>query len=246
MAAKKLNQILAVEKTVKAKREDEFTALYQNVQKPELSMGLSRTYQPKADDGEKLPPERKVVQVKVEEACQRIVELNKEIFNVTAAKDVTNCQAKANITVDGEVILKDVPATHLLWVEKRLLQLQEFIAKLPTLPQDTTWQFDAGQGLYRSDPVETVKTKKVEDVVVVPGTLSKEHPAQVWKKVEDVTVGTWTTTHLSGAIPVDRKKKLLANVEKFMKAVKEAREEANQTPVVELATGVIVERIFAP
>lgn len=246
MTAKKLNQILAVEKTVKAKREDQFTALYQNVQKPELSIGLSRTYQPKNEDGEKLPPERKVVQVKVDDICRQIVELNKEIFNITAAKDVTNCSALADITVDGEVILKGVPATHLLWVEKRLLQLQEFIAKLPTLPQDTVWKFDEGQSLYRSDPVESIKTKKLEDMVVIPGTLSKEHPAQLWKKTEDVTVGTWTTTHLSGAIPVDRKKLLLERVEKFMKATKEAREEANQTPVTDLATGVIVERIFAP
>jgi hypothetical protein len=246
MTAKKLNQVLAIEKTVKAKREDEFTQLYQNVQKPELSIGFSRTYHPKTEDGEKLPPERKVVQVKVSEVCQRIVDLNKEIFNVTAAKDATNCSAKADLTVDGETIAKNVPATHLLWIEKRLLQLQELIAKLPTLPQDTLWQFDAGQGLYRSEPVETIKTKKIEDIVVVPGTLTKDHPAQTWKKVEDVNVGTWSTTHLSGAIPVDRKKQLLERVEKYMKATKEAREEANQTAVVELPTGVIVERIFAP
>ncbi len=61
-----------------------------------------------------------------------------------------------------------------------------------------------------------------------------------------MNVGTWKTTHLSGAISVDRKKVLQARIEKYQKAVKEAREEANQTAVVELPTGVIVERIFAP
>jgi len=39
---------------------------------------------------------------------------------------------------------------------------------------------------------------------------------------------------------------LLSRVEKFQQAVKVAREEANQTPVVELATAVIIKRIFAP
>lgn len=245
MAAKKLNQILAVEKTVKGKREDQFTELYQNIQKPDLVFGMARVYQPKDDAGEKLPAESKRVQIKVEEACTRVVELMKEVFNITASKDVTNCSALATVVVDGEAILKNVPATHLLWLEKKLLSFGEFINKLPTLPQDTAWSFDSGQSLYRSEPIETIKTKKVEAVIVtVPAT--KEHPAQTAKTVEDVNVGTWKTTHLSGAITVDRKKQLQARVEKYQRAVKEAREEANQTAVVELASGLIVERIFAP
>jgi hypothetical protein len=245
VAAKKMNQILAVEKTVKSKREDEFTVIYRDVQKPELTIGLSRTYQPKADDGEKLPPENKKVQVRVEDALQRTVLLMKEVFNITAMKDATNCVAKANIVVDGEVLAKDVPATHLLWLEKKLLSLADFIGKLPTLSQDTTWTKDEGVGLYRSEPVETIKTKKVEDFKTV-AAATVQHPAQVVKVTEDVTVGTWKNTHFSGAIPADRKKQLLERVEKIQRAVKEAREEANQTEVVALATGVIVERLFAP
>ncbi len=245
MAAKKLNQILAVEKTVKGKREDEFTKLYQNLQKADLVIGLSRTYQPKADDGEKLPAESKRVTVKVEEALASTIDLMKEVFNVTAVKDKTNCVALADVVVDGEVIAKGVPATHLLWMEKKLLSFAEFINKLPVLPQDTVWTMDEGQGLYRSEVISTVKTKKVEDFkVVVPPT--KEHPARVEKVVEDVTVGHWNTTHLSGAIPASRKKQLQERVEKFQRAVKVAREEANQTEVVDLATGKIVELIFAP
>lgn len=243
MASKKMNQILAVEKTVKAKREDEFTKHYRDVQKSELTMGISRTYQPKDDAGEKLPPESKKVQVIVEEVLKQVVTSMKEVFNLTAQKDATNCVALADIVVDGAVIAKDVPATHLLWLEKKLLSFVDFVSKLPTLSQDTSWQYDAGQGLYRSEPVETIKTKKVEDFkTVAPAT--KEHPAQVMKVTEDVTVGVWRTTHLSGAIPVARKQQLLERLEKFQRAVKEARETANQAVVVELSTGLIVEMLF--
>lgn len=245
MTAKKLNQVLAVEKTIKGKREDAFTRLYQDVQKAELVSGLARIYQAKDDDGEKLPPENKKVQVKIEDALAKTIDLMKEVFNVTAAKDGTNTKALADVVVDGEVLLKGVPATHLLWLEKKLLSFSEFINKLPVLPQDTAWNFDAGQGLYRSEPTQTVKTKKKEDwKIVVPPT--KEHPAQTQKMVEDVVVGTWTTTNLSGAIPENRKRQLQERCEKYMRAVKEAREAANQTEVINLATGVIVERIFAP
>lgn len=245
MVAKKLNQILAVEKTVKAKREDELTKLYQNVQKEALVTGMVGTYFPKNEDGEKLPSESKRVQVKVEEGLASIVQAMKEVFNITAVKDATNCVALANVVVDQEVVLKNVPATHLLWMEKKLLSFSELINKLPTLPQDTTWTLDQGQNLYRAEPSETIRTKKVEkwDVIVQP---TKEHPAQTKMNTEDVTVGTWKRTNLSGAITVDRKKQLLDRVEKFQKAVKEAREEANQTPVADLATGNIVELIFAP
>lgn len=245
MTAKKLNQILAVEKTVKAKREDEFTEIYRAIQKAELVTGMVRAYQPKDDAGEKFPGESKNVQVRVEESLQRTVTLMKEIFNVTAIKDASNCNAKANITIDGEVFVAGVPTPHLLWLEKKLLGLADFISKLPTLPQDIVWKKDDGLGLYRSDPVETIKTKKLEEwKVIVPAT--PQHPAQTQKMTEDVTVGTWRTTHLSGAIPVDRKKQLLERVERYQRAVKEAREEANQVEVVNLVTGIIVERLFAP
>jgi hypothetical protein len=245
MAIQKMNQLLAVEKTVKGKREDQFTVIYRDVQKPELATGLVKTYQPKDENGEKFPPDSKRVQVRIEESLKNTVASQKEIFNLTAKKDATNCAAKANIVYEGEVIAKDVPATHLLWLEKKLLSLADFITKLPTLSQDIVWSWDAGQSLYRSEPVETVKTAKIEDWKSV-AAATKEHPEQIQKFTKDVIVGIWKTVHLSGAIPVNRKAQLLDRVEKFQRAVKEAREEANQTPVTELATGNIVELLFAP
>lgn len=245
MAFKKLNQVLAVEKTVKAKREDQFTRVYRDLQKPELVQGLARTYLPKDDNGEKLPPESKKVQLRVEDALKDLGEAMAEVFNITAVKDATNCQAKADVVVDGEVIVANVPAIHLLWIEKKLASVADAIAKAPTLSSDVVWTRDEGQGVYRSEAVETVKTKKIEDhkVIIQP---TKEHPGQFVKVTEDVVVGTWKTLHLSGAITEDRKKQLLGRVEKFQQAVKVAREEANQAPVVELATAVIIKRILAP
>src|SRR5438132_1009448 len=56
---------------------------------------------------------------------------------------------------------------------------------------------------------------------------TKEHPAQVEMYMEDVWVGTWTTTKLSGAIPAATRNAMLERVRKLLDAVKEAREEAN-------------------
>mgnify|MGYP001607458182 CR=1 FL=1 len=48
----KLNQLLAIEKAVKSKREDEFTRLYQDVQKGDLTSGFVKTYQAKDETGD--------------------------------------------------------------------------------------------------------------------------------------------------------------------------------------------------
>lgn len=232
----KLNQILAIEKNVKNKRENEFTALYQSVQKPELLSGFSRSYQPKKDGDEMFPAENKVVQIKADEALRKLRQGYAELFNITGVKDRTNCSAKADVMVDGKLLLADVPATHLLFIEKRLVDLINFISKLPVLPQDEVWKRDDGQGLYRTEPTESLKTKKVEDwKVIVPATV--QHPARAEKMVEDVVVGTWKTVKYSGALRADQRDELLQRAEKLQKAVKFAREEANQTATAELASG---------
>lgn len=234
--ATKLNQLLAIEKNVKNKREDEFTKIYQNLQKNELLNGFSKTYQPKDDGGEQFPPESKKVQVRAEESLRMIKKALVDVFDVTASKDATNCNAKADVVVDGKTILTNVPATHLLFIEKKLVDLATTLKKLPTLSQDECWYWNDGQSLYVTDPVETGKTKKiVEYNVIVPAT--KEHPAQVKETSKDVTIGTWKTVKYSGALPFEKVQELSERVDKLHRAVKFAREEANSTNAVDLKTG---------
>lgn len=231
----KLNQILAIERNVKNKREDEFTQIHQSLAKTDLLFGLSRTYQPLKDDGERFPSENKVVQIKADEALKKLKLGLAELFDVTAQKDITNCVAKADVVVDGTVLLTSVPATHLLYVEKKLVDLITFIKKLPMLPQDEKWSRNDALGLWETAPIETVKTKKIEGyTVIVPPTV--QHPAQTAKTVEDVTVGSWKTVKYSGAMTADQISSLLERAEKLQKAVKFAREEANQTPVGNVQT----------
>jgi len=132
---------------VKAKREDQFTRIYRDLQKSELTQRLARTYQPKDDTGEKLPSESKKVQLRVEDAFADITEAMSQIFNLAAVKDATNCNAKADVVVDGEKIVSGVPATHLLWVEKKLASIADAITKAPVLSQDVVWTKRRRSGL---------------------------------------------------------------------------------------------------
>lgn len=240
---KRLNQVLATEQAVRKRCEDEFTRVYQGVQKTELVNGFARNYQPKDEDGEKLPAENKKVVMKASDAIRGAKKALTELLDVTATKDNTNCNARADVVVDGQVLLTGVPATHLLFLEKRMVSLIDFIKRLPVLPQDENWRLNEVQGLFETEPVETLKTKKVErHEVVVPPT--KEFPAQVAKVTQDVVAGVWKTVKFSGALPPDEVTKLLERAEKLQKALKAARQEANEAPVAALSTSPILNFIF--
>ena len=67
----RLNQIIAVEKGVKSRSFQELTDAHQALQKPALLAGIARTYRPKDEEGEQLPPESTKVQVKAEEIIRQ-------------------------------------------------------------------------------------------------------------------------------------------------------------------------------
>lgn len=64
----KLNQIIAIEKGVKAQTYSALTEIHKAVQKPELFNGFAKTYQKVNEEGEDLPAERKRVQDEAESA----------------------------------------------------------------------------------------------------------------------------------------------------------------------------------
>ena len=244
MATLKLMQLLATEKAAKNAAETFFTKTYQNVQKTDLVTGFSKTYAPRTEGAEVFPPEKKLVVIRVEEAIKELIAVYGDLMDITAQKDATNCNAKADIVLpDGTVLLKNVPATHLLFLEKKLVDLITFAEKLPVLDPADSWKKDEGQNLWVTEPTKTVKTKKVEDYkTIVPPT--KEHAAQVVKITEDIIIGDWSTTKFSSALQHEQVKKIIAKAKVLARAVKVAREEANTVPVENLKSSVVLDFIF--
>ena len=222
----KLNQIIAVQNGRKTQAKEALTQAYHQLQKPDLLSGISRTYKPKDESGELQPPESKLVQLKVGDVVERVTKELTELFDIVATQDFANCQAKADIKVDGRTLLTGVPVTHLLFLEKQMTDLHSFIDKLPVLDAGERWGFDASQDCYASEPFQTTRTKKVPKSHI-KYEATKEHPAQVEMYFEDVPVGTWTTVKFSGAIPANEKNRLLDRVRSLADAIKQAREEAN-------------------
>jgi hypothetical protein len=232
----KLNQIIAVEKGVKSQSLRDLTDAHQILQKPATLSGIARTYRPKDEEGEQLPPESTKVQVKADEVIRKTGEILTKLFDVVASKDWANTQAKADVIVDGQVLLTQVPATYLLFLEKQLVDLLTFVRKLPVLDASETWVFDASSDSWATEPVQTSKTKKIPRNHV-KAEATEHHPAQVEVYYEDVVVGYWRTVKFSGALPASRVNELTERVEKLQQAVKFAREEANNLEVQDQKTG---------
>ncbi|WP_285660683.1 hypothetical protein [Actinorhabdospora filicis] len=234
--ATKLNQIVAVEKGVKAKSAQDLADALREVGKPALLSGIARTYQPKDEEGEVLPPESTRVQVRAEETLKRVAAGLTRLFDVTATKEVTNGRATADVVVDGQTLLREAPVTYLLFLEKQLAELLGFVRKLPVLDAAETWSFSDSADCWATEPVRTVRTKRVPRNHVKAEATDK-HPAQVEVYHEDVSIGYWTTVKYSGALPAKRVAEVIERIEKLHHAVKFAREEANSIEVADQRVG---------
>lgn len=232
----KLHEVVAIRKGVKSRSYAELTELYRKAQKEDLYAGLSREFAPLDDDGERFPSESRKVQLVAADVLKRARKLRTAYLDIEATQELGNRQASADVEVDGQVILKDMPVTLLIFIEKELTDLHTFIGGLPTLDESKTWNADPNSNLFRTDAARTHKTKKVQRAIVLYDA-TEHHPAQTQLITEDVTIGHWSTVYTSGALPVPRKEELLERVDALRNAVKRARARANDTEVTKKAIG---------
>jgi hypothetical protein len=234
--ATQLAQIVAIVGGAKTRAEQALTAAYHQIQKPAPFIGISRAYQPRDDEGEHLPSESTRVQVRADDLIASVRTAIGRMLDVVATQDGAYTAARADLVVDGQVLLEAVPVTYLMWLEKQAGQLRTFVGKLPVLDVAETWTYDENARAYATAPAATTRTKKMpRNHVKAPAT--DKHPAQVEMWMEDVVVGDWTTVRYSGALPAATVFALAERVEKLIDGIRFARERANATEVVDVPAG---------
>lgn len=232
----RLSAHLATRDGVKSRTNREFTNLQRSLSTTELFNGFSKTYEAKDDDGETFPAESTRVRQRSVDLLEQLRTLVSEQFDASATVDSGNVTASSDVVVGDTVILSSVPVTTLLMIEKDLTQVRQFIASIPTLDPTYNWTFDQASGVFKTSPVQTRKTKKVQKPIVLYDA-TPEHPAQTQLISEDKIIGTWSTIRSSGAIPQDDKKAMLKRCDQLIDAVKTAREEANAVKVEPVTVG---------
>lgn len=232
--ARTVSGLLSIETGIRTTATRAMTDAYHALQKSALLAGYSKVYQAKDEDATEwdVPPnEGNEVQVDAEALAREVLAEMAKWFNVMSIKESTNAVARADLVVDGQTILAQVPTTYLLFLERQLVDIMTFVSKLPVLDPAESWDRTEGSTAWASTPVVTMSTRKVPRNHVLSEATEK-HPAQVKVYEEDMVVGKWTRIKFSGAVPAQRVADMVARVRKLQEAVKMARDEANRTQLV--------------
>ena len=240
-----LHQILPVEsesaKTAKQILEEGIRTF----KKGEHFLGYVKTYSPKADAEPDRPSETKYVDDTVMDKLEYITGHLQDYYDVYIQKEEANQRGKADLVVDGKVLLKDVPGTALLGLESRLKNVKNLISGIPTHQPGIEWVVDkdlrADGRVFRSKDVKETAREIRRPAPVVLHKATDKHPAQVEKVEEIVIVGFFETIIHSGAISPAKKSELLSRIDKLILGTIKARQEANK---VEVNTKISSKEIF--
>ena len=243
--ARKLAQLVGTITAIRQQDNAIGTDLKKKVQSEALTTGLIQTHVPLemlTDEQRRgmllgtQPDVHKKVALTVPDALRQAMEYAIPALDAVASNDKTNQTSNADVLLpNGDVLLKDVPVSHLLWLGKYLGEWRKFIAVLPVLNPTKEWTL-GDSGVYKAATEKKVSaTKKVIPLVLHPG--NDKHAPQVQAIEDSVPTGHYETVALSGAIWADRKRELLDRFDMVIAAVEDATARANQVQVVEVSEG---------
>jgi hypothetical protein len=144
-----------------------------------------------------------------------------------------NTSARADVVLEtGEILLKSMPATSLLELEKRAAEVREFVGAIPTLDPAKGFQPDASRGanIYVARDSVRVRTAKIQEPLTLAPATDK-HPAQVQLVSKDVPTGNVKTREWSGMLTTAQKGDMIDRVEALARAIKKARARANEAEI---------------
>ena len=226
----KLHELLAVEQSLKGQAEHARTQIIsETFGKKVHHFSEKRVTFFSNDDSVPQVEEQRDIQTSVKSELAWLREFVIKGIDAGHQVAVANRSASADIVLEnGDVIAKDVPATSLLELEKRIKDMQAVCHAIPTLDpvKGFTLDPDRGDGVYKARDVNTKRTKRTKKAFTLAPPTDK-HPAQVQMIEEDDVIGRIQTQEWSGLITPNEKSVLLNRCEELLRAIKKARSRAN-------------------
>lgn len=249
----KLHEVLAADNNLKGQAVKARGDLMETFEKKRHLFGAKLiTFIPSAEGGEQQTREESDIQTSVTKEVHWLSGILIKAMDTAYAVDIANTQAKADIVLEDseDVLMKDVPATALLQLEKRIREVQEFVRKIPTLDPARGFKqaTDREPGIYAAREVNKDSTKKEQEYVTVAAP-TKEHPAQVVGVVKDIKVGTIREQEWSSLITPAMKAELMDRTDILLRAVSRARSRANEQEVDTKSNKIgkkLLEFVFQP
>jgi hypothetical protein len=225
----KLHEVLAVEGDLKAKAQRELRRV-SGVFGSEQLIGMVRSYTPLDEEGMPLPGEYQELATTVRDELVAVAQHMGAWMDAAYQKEQGNTVTATDIIVDGVLLIKDISSPALLNLESKLVEVRKTYEAMPVLNPGERWHYDDGDGCWKAEPRITFRTQKVRKSFVAYEATDK-HPAQVEVFTEDDRVGTWETVMYAGAVTAVEKQEYLDRIDKLIRAVKIARQRANDIEV---------------
>ncbi len=227
----KLHEILAVEGQLKGQAETARKDLRSTFEKKRHLFEEKRiTVQGLGENSTSTVEAQSDIQTNVPDELTWISGIWSRALDISFSVAEANTKARADVILDdGTIIIKAVPATALLELEKRCGEMQELVSSIPTLDPAKGFVLDPDRegGIYKAREVRKTRTEKVfAPVVMAPAT--DKHPAQVKELFKDVPTATVIEQEWSGLVTPRIKGEMLERVEELRRAVKTARQRANE------------------
>jgi hypothetical protein len=139
----KLHELLAVDSNLKVQADKTRTELRKTFEgKRHLFAEKKIVTTPLAEGGQQTTEIQSEIQTTVTKELEWFGGHMAKAIDVSYQIGVANQAAKADIVLeDGTVLLKDVPATVLLELEKRVKEMMDLIQAIPTLDPAYDWSF---------------------------------------------------------------------------------------------------------
>lgn len=248
-----LHQVIAVDRSIEedAKRETgEVQRIFAVGGKQDPLTGLTRTHH--SNDPEKWPekpPEQRRVQFTAPDLLGRIQKASTRLYDIKLVREAGNAAAKANIVLDGETILADVPAGYLLFLEGQLKSLiSDVINRIPVRDLAEEWHGpdtdpNLPRGVWATAPRETPSTTREMHVQTLWEPSIEQikagysQPAQVRPYETDTVTGRMTLIQYSGQLSTQDVQDLRDRAARLLTAVRYAREQANMIEAPDLKAG---------
>lgn len=204
--------------------------------KGSLFEGQSKQHEIFADDSQHLvqATEHKEIQSTVNEQLDFLSGELAKYWDVSLQKEEANQRATADIVVNSQILIANVPSIVLLSMEKKLTSLLGVYNAIPTLDAATAWEEDPSYSKanvfrtkHATERQQTVTSKKY--VEISPAT--PQHKAQVAQQEIVEVVGKYKVTEFSSAISSFDKAKKIQRLTALTRAVKKARQRANNVEV---------------
>jgi hypothetical protein len=235
-----LHAVLAAAKSKRAILQQALTNVSRAFGKTDSFEGVSKTYAPTNEDGTKIAPEIKRVAARVDTLLEDLFKTTAEAWDVVGTQELGNQQAKADLVLNEVVLASNVPVTMLLFMEKQLdWMIDQVLSNIPVLDQARVWNWEAGEGLHKTNPVQSARTEKVKESLVLAAATEK-HPAQTQVVDVDKPVGYYSTQFSSSAFTVTNRQQIVERARELKAAVQEARSRANTQQIAPFKSSKII------